>query len=172
MSGQRVTYATVHCRASRVLPLECAHADGSCSGRLEAAFRHDAPPKLVRRDGRHGCFYYAGDPLDGYMRLCRSHHRRYDASATIDHTTSGQLSYRLPINADLPVPAYAQLAGILRRRIEAGDITGKLPSEKTLAQEFGLAQNTVRRALDVLREEGLITSVQGLGSFVRQGERP
>jgi GntR family transcriptional regulator len=83
------------------------------------------------------------------------------------------LSYRLiMIDPNVPVPAYLQLAGILRVRIQAGDITGRLPSEKTLAQEFDLAQNTVRRALDVLREEGLITSVQGLGSFVRQGERP
>lgn len=86
---------------------------------------------------------------------------------------SSLLSYRLlMINHDLPVPPYQQLAGILRRRIEAGDITGRLPSEKTLVQEFGLAQNTVRRALDALRDEGLVVTVQGLGSFVRQGPPP
>jgi GntR family transcriptional regulator len=83
---------------------------------------------------------------------------------------SSLLSYRLlMIDPQLPIPAYQQLAGILRRRIQAGDLKGRLPSEKTLVQEFGIAQSTVRRALSVLREEGLVVTVRGLGSFVRQG---
>jgi DNA-binding GntR family transcriptional regulator len=80
------------------------------------------------------------------------------------------VSYLDPmIDPGVPVPPYLQLAGILRTRIASGEITGRLPSEKQLAQEFGLAQGTVRRALGLLREEGLITTVQGYGSFVRQG---
>jgi GntR family transcriptional regulator len=86
-----------------------------------------------------------------------------------DETMSSLLSYRLlMINPDLPIPPYQQVAGILRRRIEAGDIKGRLPSEKTLAQELGLAQNTVRRALYQLRDEGLIVTTPGWGSFVAE----
>jgi GntR family transcriptional regulator len=42
------------------------------------------------------------------------------------------------------------------------------PSETTLVQEFGVARNTVRKAVKALREEGLITTVPHLGSFVSE----
>jgi DNA-binding GntR family transcriptional regulator len=41
-----------------------------------------------------------------------------------------------------------------------------MPSEKDLHDEFGLARETVRRALAVLRNEGLIEVRQGHGTFV------
>jgi DNA-binding GntR family transcriptional regulator len=41
-----------------------------------------------------------------------------------------------------------------------------MPSEKDLHDEFGLARETVRRALAVLRAEGLIVVRQGHGTFV------
>jgi DNA-binding GntR family transcriptional regulator len=41
-----------------------------------------------------------------------------------------------------------------------------MPSEKDLHDEFGLARETVRRALAVLRAEGLIDVRQGHGTFV------
>jgi GntR family transcriptional regulator len=71
------------------------------------------------------------------------------------------------INPDLPVPPYRQLAAILRERIASGELTGRLPGETTLRQEYGLAQGTVRKALQVLREEDLITTVPGWGSYVK-----
>lgn len=77
----------------------------------------------------------------------------------------------LMIDDDMPVAPYQQLAAILRQRIAAGEITGRLPSERALMQEFGLAQGTIRRSLDVLVNEGVITKVHGLGSFVRQGPK-
>jgi DNA-binding GntR family transcriptional regulator len=77
----------------------------------------------------------------------------------------------LMIDDDMPVAPYQQLAAILRQRIADGEIKGRLPSERALMQEFGLAQGTIRRALDMLVKEGLITKVHGLGSFVRQGPR-
>lgn len=76
------------------------------------------------------------------------------------------------IDDDMPVAPYQQLAAILRARIASGEIKGRLPSERALMQEFGLAQGTIRRSLDLLVEEGLITKVHGLGSFVRQGPKP
>jgi GntR family transcriptional regulator len=72
------------------------------------------------------------------------------------------------IDPEVPVPPYQQLAAILRTKIEEGEITGRIPSERTLAQEFGLAHGTVRRALKILRDAGLITTVQGYGSFVER----
>ncbi|HXJ26380.1 MAG TPA: NUMOD3 domain-containing DNA-binding protein [Streptosporangiaceae bacterium] len=83
--GEGIHYSGAHYRAGLVLPMECAHADGSCLGVLDIAFRHaDAPAALVRDDDPRGR-YYAGDPLDGYMRLCRSHHRRYDRALPPGH---------------------------------------------------------------------------------------
>jgi DNA-binding GntR family transcriptional regulator len=41
-----------------------------------------------------------------------------------------------------------------------------MPSEKDLHDEFGLARETVRRAMAVLRAEGLIDIRQGHGTFV------
>ena len=43
-----------------------------------------------------------------------------------------------------------------------------MPSEKDLHDEFGLARETVRRALAVLRTEGLIEIRQGHGTFVAE----
>ena len=44
----------------------------------------------------------------------------------------------------------------------------KLPSENRLAEEFGVSRPIVRDALEQLREEGLVHSRQGAGSFVRE----
>ena len=66
------------------------------------------------------------------------------------------------------VPLYRQLAAIIRARIESGDLArlDPLPSESTLEQEYGLGRDSVRKALAVLREEGLIFTIQARGSFV------
>jgi GntR family transcriptional regulator len=74
------------------------------------------------------------------------------------------------IDRDGPTPVYLQLAAILRARIEAGEIPpGRaLPSETTLMGEYGLARETVRKAVRVLRDEGLVQIVQGRGAFVTE----
>jgi GntR family transcriptional regulator len=68
-----------------------------------------------------------------------------------------------------PVPAYMQLATILRKRIESGKIRpgDPLPSETTLQQEYGIARGTIRRAIEVLRDQGLVVTVQGRGTYAR-----
>ena len=60
---------------------------------------------------------------------------------------------------------YLDLAGELRSEI-AGATTGALPSEAELGQRHGVSRVTVRRALELLREEGLVTSRRGAGWFV------
>jgi DNA-binding GntR family transcriptional regulator len=69
---------------------------------------------------------------------------------------------------DGPVPPHRQIAAWLRERIAAGEFDGgrRLPTQAALVQELGVAATTVRRALAVLREEGLIYTVPARGSFV------
>ena len=63
---------------------------------------------------------------------------------------------------------YQSIAEQLRRRLESGDLGGSrlLPSESELSEEYSASRVTVRRALEILREEGLVDSRQGFGWFV------
>lgn len=72
------------------------------------------------------------------------------------------------ISEDDPRPAYVQLADILRTRVQSGAYTGRLPSERDLQQEFGTAPMTVRKAVRLLAEEGLVRTVPGRGTFVKR----
>jgi GntR family transcriptional regulator len=62
--------------------------------------------------------------------------------------------------------AYVQVADDVARRIDTGEIIRKLPAERSLAEEYGVAYTTVRHAMDVLRERGVIVTVHGRGTFV------
>ena len=70
------------------------------------------------------------------------------------------------LDHDSPEALYAQLAAILRGQIERGELSGRVPSAKSLAQEYEVAQGTAERALAVLRQAGLIRSAMGRGHFV------
>ncbi|MEU1729058.1 GntR family transcriptional regulator [Actinomadura sp. ATCC 39365] len=61
---------------------------------------------------------------------------------------------------------YVQIAEILRLRVEGLASGHPVPSEADIQHEFGVARTTARRAIHVLREEGLIYTVQGEGTFV------
>jgi DNA-binding GntR family transcriptional regulator len=66
-------------------------------------------------------------------------------------------------------PPYRQIAAWLRTRIEAGEFRpgeDPLPSEKDLMQLFGVARDTVRRAVQLLRDEGLVVTVPQRGTYV------
>jgi GntR family transcriptional regulator len=67
-----------------------------------------------------------------------------------------------------PVPPYRQIAEILRRRIDSGKYRPdtRIPTESELVGEFEVARTTARRAVGVLREEGLIYTVPNRGSYV------
>lgn len=64
------------------------------------------------------------------------------------------------------LPLWRQCARVLRERIERGDfaVDAKMPAEWELAADLGVSKSTVRKALELLREEGLIETVQGWGS--------
>ena len=63
---------------------------------------------------------------------------------------------------------YQAIADDVRRRLESGDLGASrlLPSEAELSEAYAASRVTVRRALEVLREEGLVDSRQGFGWFV------
>lgn len=65
-------------------------------------------------------------------------------------------------------PSYRQLADKLRRQIAAGIYGPReaIPSLTRLAQEAGVAVGTVQHAIQILRDEGLVYSVSGRGTFV------
>lgn len=84
------------------------------------------------------------------------------------------LSVRMPAGAIDPlssVPVYRQVAAILRVRIESGELQPDrpVPSEAHLVQEFGIARGTARRAIEILRDEGLVITVHGRGTYVKPG---
>ena len=60
---------------------------------------------------------------------------------------------------------YLDLADDLRSDIASGRV-GALPSEAELGEEHGVSRVTVRRALELLRDEGLVASRRGSGWFV------
>ncbi|OKK02922.1 GntR family transcriptional regulator [Streptomyces sp. CB03234] len=75
------------------------------------------------------------------------------------------------IEFDPTRPKWVQIADVIRERIATGEYPPRhLISEVRLEQEYGVARITVRKATAALREEGLITTTPGMGSFV--AERP
>jgi DNA-binding transcriptional regulator YhcF (GntR family) len=79
------------------------------------------------------------------------------------------------LDPDDPRPASQQIANALRaairtRKFQPGD---RLPSQPDLAERYGVARETVKAALRILRDERLVITRQGSGAFVRaQTERP
>ena len=67
---------------------------------------------------------------------------------------------------------YEQIADTLESWILANGYTedGKLPSEQTLAEEFGVSRNVIREALKLLKERGLVESRNGTGSYITKPE--
>lgn len=66
---------------------------------------------------------------------------------------------------------YVQLAELLEARIRAGELSGKMRAERDIAEEYGVAYGTVRRTMALLRDRGLVESIQGRGTFVVPRER-
>jgi GntR family transcriptional regulator len=82
------------------------------------------------------------------------------------------MTSHLPDDQDKQLPS-RRIAQELRKAIAAGTLAAgtRLPSERTLADQYGTARNTAREAIRLLAEEGLVTAEHGRGVFVR-GPRP
>ena len=66
------------------------------------------------------------------------------------------------------VPRWRQVAEVIRQRIADGTYAPRtrVPSVMQLVDEFGIAQATAQKVHQGLRDEGLIYTEPGLGSFV------
>lgn len=71
-------------------------------------------------------------------------------------------------DADL---AYMRVAEDISARIASSELApgARLRSERDLAEIYGVSYGTVRRAMEVLRDRELITTIHGRGTFVRGG---
>lgn len=69
------------------------------------------------------------------------------------------------IDHEGPVPVFRQMADILRTRIDRGDWQPNrpIPSEAQLVQTYGIARETVRKAIRVLVDDGMVFVVHGRG---------
>jgi GntR family transcriptional regulator len=69
--------------------------------------------------------------------------------------------------------AYVQLADHIEELIKEGEfeINKPLPGERELVHRFELSLGTIRRSMEVLRERGLVTTVQCKGTFVVSTQR-
>ena len=74
----------------------------------------------------------------------------------------------IAIDIKSPSHPYVQIADQLRAAIASGEITDLLPSLTEITGQAGVAPNTVRRAIKILVDEGLVYTVPGRGTFVRR----
>ena len=87
---------------------------------------------------------------------------------------SGQLGSSRPARPEnrllAALPLYVQIAESLLERVESGDLRpgDRLPPERELSTLLGVNRMTVRRALRLLGERGLLLRRQGQGTFIAQ----
>lgn len=62
-----------------------------------------------------------------------------------------------------------RVAAAIEQAIKSGELTpgARLRSERDLAEHYAVGYGTVRRAMKLLRERGLIVTVHGRGTFVK-----
>lgn len=67
-------------------------------------------------------------------------------------------------------PPYLRIAAELRRRIVSGELAAgeRVPSTRAVVREWGVAMATATKALSVLRAEGLVRAVPGVGTVVAE----
>ncbi len=64
----------------------------------------------------------------------------------------------MELNHDLPTPLYQQVYDIWKRKIETGELRpgDRIPTERELCEMHGVSQITVRQAIQMLVQEGLV----------------
>lgn len=76
------------------------------------------------------------------------------------------------VNRTSPVPLYFQVAEQLEQAIQDGSLVAgeKISNEVALAQELGLSRPTMRQAIQVLVDKGLLVRKRGVGTQVVRGK--
>ncbi|MFF9240128.1 winged helix-turn-helix domain-containing protein [Streptomyces sp. NPDC014801] len=72
------------------------------------------------------------------------------------------------IDPSRPVYVWQQVADHIARRIEAGELRpgARLEGERELAEQLGVAVGTVRRAVEDLRQRGLVVTLPAKGTYI------
>lgn len=65
-------------------------------------------------------------------------------------------------------PLWQQVLEDLERRIDAGDIVDRFPTDRELTEHYGVSRHTVREAVRRLRARGLVDRHRGRGSFINE----
>lgn len=70
------------------------------------------------------------------------------------------------------LPVFVQISEAIMREILAGRlmIGDKLPTEREMAKSYDVAVGTLRKALTLLEEKGVLDRVQGSGNYIRSSE--
>jgi DNA-binding GntR family transcriptional regulator len=70
-----------------------------------------------------------------------------------------------------PVARYRQVAAFIEAAVKAGNLKpgDALPTEAQLSDYMDVSVDTIRAALQLLRDEGLVVTSQGIGSFITKG---
>lgn len=73
----------------------------------------------------------------------------------------------------MPLPKYHQIYLVLREQLQEGryDVDG-VPGEHALAAQFQVARITIRKAMEMLVADGLVSRRPGLGTLAAQRRRP
>ena len=77
------------------------------------------------------------------------------------------------MDVTVPVYPYQQIAAQIRAKIASGEITGQLPTLLDIMNQTHPrpGYNTVRKAIKMLADEGLVEARPGMGTFVKK-EQP
>jgi GntR family transcriptional regulator, histidine utilization repressor len=86
--------------------------------------------------------------------------------------TSTTEENKTSIGLEAPSPLYAQVKQYIQSKIYSGEwkVNDKIPSESELVKLLGCSRMTVNRALRELTADKLLVRVQGVGSFVAEGQ--
>lgn len=80
---------------------------------------------------------------------------------------------RFEPDPDSPVYLYLQVADHVAARIETGELPSgaRLPAERDMADEYQVSLQTARRAVEELRDRGLVQTVPVKGTFVTRADQ-
>jgi GntR family transcriptional regulator len=73
------------------------------------------------------------------------------------------------MNRDIPIPLYYKMRQIIIDMIENEEVKPgeMIPSENKLIEEYAMSRTTVRKAIEMLVNEGYLYRIQGKGTFVK-----
>ncbi len=111
-------------------------------------------PRVAARLGAARCLSYDDDP--DCFKMCAKSINKVDANGVHPPKDSGKS------------PAYARLASSIKQMIASGQYQpdSKIPSEAAISRSYGLSPMTVRQAVGLLVEQGLLRRVHGSGTYV------